>query len=354
MSDTSDKLYDAIVFIGRFEPPHMGHDDVFTTALSRLTSTGKLVILVGSSYQPRTPKNPFTYDERKQMIQKMLQRFPGRIEIRPLRDHPYTDQRWVEEVQRTVQQATPAAQSVALIGHAKDASSYYLQMFPQWDLISHEMNEQISATDLRQLFFSPDLSSRYWKGVVDDSAFAFMEAFKTTSDYQTLLNEYQLLRRYHESWKSAPYAPTFVTVDAVVVCAGHVLLVERGAAPGKGLMALPGGFLDQKEWLIDAMVRELREETRLRVPDPVIRGSVTTTRVYDRPDRSARGRTITHAFLVELPSTASSSTHQTLLPKVKGSDDARDAKWVPIAEIQEQNMFEDHYAILQDLLNRTT
>ena len=139
-----------------------------------------------------------------------------------------------------------------------------------------------------------------------------------------------------------PYAPTFLTCDAVVVQSGHVLLVKRGANPGKGLWALPGGFVNQNERIQDACMRELREETRLKVPLPVLHGSVKNKEVFDHPDRSLRGRTVTQAFYIELPPGK--------LPQVKGGDDAASAKWVPLAFVREEEMYEDHYHILTHFL----
>ena len=133
-----------------------------------------------------------------------------------------------------------------------------------------------------------------------------------------------------------------MTVDAVVIQSGHVLMVERKARPGKGLLALPGGFLDRGEKLVDACLRELREETRLKVPAPVLIGSIKQQQVFDDPHRSARGRTITHAFYIELaPNKA--------LPKVKGGDDAKQAMWVPLADLDPAKIFEDHYFIIKEL-----
>ena len=86
------------------------------------------------------------------------------------------------------------------------------------------------------------------------------------------------------------------------------------------------------------MIRELREETGIKVPAPVLRGSIQGNRVFDAIDRSARGRTITHAFKIVLPDGE--------LPKVKGSDDAEKARWVPIAEVDSAECFEDHYDIV--------
>jgi bifunctional NMN adenylyltransferase/nudix hydrolase len=127
-----------------------------------------------------------------------------------------------------------------------------------------------------------------------------------------------------------------------VIQSGHILLIQRDAAPGEGLWALPGGFLEQKEYIEDGVFRELREETKLKVPLPVLKGSVKKTHVFDKPDRSLRGRTITHAYLIELAPGK--------LPPVKGSDDARRAKWVPIAALDRKVMFEDHYHIINYFL----
>jgi len=128
------------------------------------------------------------------------------------------------------------------------------------------------------------------------------------------------------------------------VQSGHVLMIKRRSEPGKGLWAFPGGFVNAKtdRSLVDAMIRELREETGLKIPEKVIKGSITKQKTFDAIDRSARGRTITTAFLVQLEGAE--------LPKVKGMDDAEKAKWVPIAEVKREECFEDHFEILQDMV----
>jgi 8-oxo-dGTP diphosphatase len=57
-------------------------------------------------------------------------------------------------------------------------------------------------------------------------------------------------------------------VAAVIVKKGDkVLLVKRGIEPGKGLWSLPAGFLEVDETAEEAAVRELEEETGLRVDE---------------------------------------------------------------------------------------
>ncbi len=61
-----------------------------------------------------------------------------------------------------------------------------------------------------------------------------------------------------------PSAP-LVGVGAVIVDEGRVLLVRRGTEPLKGHWSLPGGLVELGESLLDAVVRETREETGLTV-----------------------------------------------------------------------------------------
>jgi bifunctional NMN adenylyltransferase/nudix hydrolase len=331
--------YDYLVFIGRFEPPHIGHIEVIKHALSLAQF---VVVLVGSANQPRTIKNPWTYTERVAMIHSSFDysdpSLRGRIVCEPLRDQKYNDQKWASSVQEIVKgvigQRLPLEfdrePDIGVIGHTKDESSYYLKLFPQWELVEHSMNEHVNATDLRTLLFEGK-NIKYLQGVLPPSVFEKVQQFTSTADFKLLTNEYDVIKKYKKAWIAAPYAPTFVTVDAMVIQSGHVLLVQRDAAPGEGLFALPGGFLEQNEYIVDGMLRELKEETKIKVAPAMLRGSIKQSRVFDRPDRSDRGRTITHAYLIELPPGE--------LPQVKGSDDARKAQWTRFYDVHENKMF---------------
>jgi len=171
--------------------------------------------------------------------------------------------------------------------------------------------------------------------------FCAMEVFAKTPEFNRLYKEHQHIQDYKAQWVGAPFPPTFVTVDAVVICSGHVLVVRRKGALGNGLIALPGGFLNTNETIVNGCLRELREETSIKIHVNELRKHIVDERVFDHPTRSLRGRTITHAVYIDLG--------RGELPPVKGTDDADKAWWMPLAELhaREAEFFEDHAHIVQ-------
>jgi bifunctional NMN adenylyltransferase/nudix hydrolase len=345
--------HDLAVVIGRFEPVHNGHVQLLRAALS---AAKHVLVLTGSAERPRSIKNPLTTRERELMLQAVFpsEHAASRLIVAPLRDYLYNDARWAADVQEAVF-ATLAARApgasdaeVAIVGHVKDRTSYYLRMFPQWQLIELPFLDGLSASQIRAAWLGDEGAGRdlLLRGFVPEPVFEYLKAFEKTEHFAQLKREFEFIRGYRKSWEAAPYAPTFVTVDAVVLHSAHLLLVERRAEPGRGLWALPGGFVEQDETLLEACLRELREETRLKLPEPVLRGSLKGERVFDHPDRSTRGRTITNAFFFEMPTGE--------LPAIRGGSDTSKARWVPIAQAlgMRSVLYEDHFDIVDYFLGR--
>lgn len=339
-STTDAKDYRYLVFIGRFQPFHFGHKTVIDEALKRADN---VIMLIGSANLPRSLRNPFSVAERTAMIKGAYSEADAaRIHCVGLDDALYNDTRWLKYVQAGVRSVTNDLQAdIGLIGHSKDSSSYYLSLFPNWQSLSVPNYKNLSSTPIRDSYL---MGATPTPERTPESTREVLNSFKTTNDYKKLHEEAGFIDKYKKQWESAPYPPTFMTADALVVQSGHILLVERRSMPGRGLWALPGGFLNPKETLFDACIRELREETRLKVPEPVLRGSFHSQHTFDDPYRSARGRTITQAFYLQLKNDAQG------LPKVKGSDDAATAFWLPLAELDAKMMFEDHYAIITKMV----
>lgn len=344
------------VFIGRFQPLHAGHEYIIRDALERVAT---LIVLVGSANVARDPRNPFTYSEREHMLRNSFayEVAQGRLVIEPLNDHFYSDIAWVTEVQRRVKEIVlrninPEGATlhgmgdirVALAGYGKDNTSYYLKLFPEWDSIQLESNNStFSATDVRERYFRriPDVPHSILSKPVAEQ----LEEFAKGQEFRTLLAESEYLAEYPKQWGKGP----FITADAVVVQSGHILLVERGQLPGKGLLALPGGFVNAEERIRDAAIRELREETGIsdskgQIPPAMLASFIedSRTRVFDAPTRSLRGRIITHAFLFRLPERRNLFT-------VKGGDDAAHAHWYRIGDLSPEMLFEDHWAIIETM-----
>jgi len=372
--------YNNIMYIGRFQPAHNAHIE---TVMRALNMANQVIILIGSANQPRTPKNPWLWHERAEMIYSSLPyELQDRVTILPLRDVMYNDPAWVKQVQEVVQPHINDEDKNGIIGYSKDETSYYLKMFPQWKTINVNNIADLHATDIREALFKNEdfdgkIGTNLPKGIHD-----YLKSFMLTREYEQLVREYNFqighdrmydmsamldyfleneISRYTGSSETAvrnaieclrrnyvvaPYKPYFNTVDVVVIQAGHVLLVRRKAEPGRGLYAMPGGYLNHKEWSIDGALRELREETKIKVPVPVLKGSIKSSHVFEHPERSLRGRIITHTYIIELAAGE--------LPKVKGSDDADKAKWIPlnVFEKMEDQMFEDHYHIIKQMLAR--
>lgn len=352
------KKFDLLVFIGRFQPFHMGHQRVIDEALE---ISEKVLILLGSAGSPRTLRNPFTYEERVMLIQETYldEVASERLFFRPIYDKTYNDPAWISQVQNTVKEAAltlinPGGEwsssglndiKIGLIGHQRDNSSYYLKLFPQYESVAVKSASELNATYIRKILF--DHSQEFYTmldGVLPKSSANFLYNSQEGMDIlDKMAGEYNYIKNYKKQWENSPYPPTFNTVDALVEQSGHILLIRRRSEPGKGLWALPGGFKNVNETQLQGMIRELREETKIKVPDKVLLGSIINTFDADDPNRSDRGCVISKVFHIKL-------ADDVVFPKVKGLDDADKAKWTPISSIKEENMFEDHYHLIMKLL----
>ncbi len=341
-------MFDYAVFIGRFSPFHNGHLQVVLEALQH---SEQLIIAIGSSNAARCPRNPFSFSERSSMIRKtLLQINPilvERVKFVPIEDRTYNDFYWCAQVQNKVSEITGFGKKICLVGHNKDNTSYYLKMFPAWPSVAIRSSHDISATDIRNSFF---IEEDYDESIVPQAIVRALAAFRTTEHYESLRDWFLYDRDYKKSWESSPFPPFIACVDAVVVQSGHVLLVQRGKQPGKGLWALPGGHVNEDETFANAVVRELKEETRIsdekgEIPPKMLASFIddTKTKLYDCPYRSSRGRVVTQAYLFNLP-------NRTKLFRVRGDDDAAFARWVALKDLRNDNMFEDHRDLLRDIL----
>lgn len=356
------------VVIGRFQAPHRGHDKLIRQAAN---AADEVLVLIGSCWRPRSLKNPFTFAERKDLLSGMVRRagLGNAVSFLPLIDTLYDDEAWVANVRTAVSRHMRGRDmDVVLVGFSKDRSSEYLRWFggPAGDGWRSEPasavrfdGECLNATDLRDALLlgdpdDPALGVKFGEAEVSD----LRELISARADLLRRVRlEGDMIRAYRAKTAEAEavfgYPIPINTADPIVIQSGHVLLVRRGAQPGKGLLALPGGHIDRGETALQAAIRELIEETGIDIPKGVLRGRISTkngelrnpadTRVFDHPDRSERGWVRTQAFRWELED-------RNRLEAVRGGDDAAEALWVPISSLTPENMFEDHFDILQAMV----
>lgn len=129
------------------------------------------------------------------------------------------------------------------------------------------------------------------------------------------------------------YPRPTVTADCIVITEdtdAKVLLIQRGDEPYKECWAFPGGFMNMDETTEQCAIRELEEETSLKVAELHQIGA------YSKVDRDPRGRTVTVAYLAVIDNS---------MPVV-GLDDAAKAEWWPLSALPQLAF--DHDEIMKD------
>lgn len=126
-----------------------------------------------------------------------------------------------------------------------------------------------------------------------------------------------------------------VGVGGVVVQDGALLMVERGRPPRAGQWAIPGGKLHWGERLEEAVAREVEEETGLSVEV----GELIWTGQTIGPDW--------HFILLDFEATVTGGS-------LSAGDDAADAAWVPLDEVEELPLTSSMHELIALLRRRSS
>lgn len=119
------------------------------------------------------------------------------------------------------------------------------------------------------------------------------------------------------------------TVDIIIARENQIVLVERRNAPHG--WALPGGFVDEGEYVEQAAIREALEETALAV------SLLELFYVYSDPARDPRQHTMSTVFIAQAPG------------EPQGGDDAQSARYFPLDQLPADLCF-DHARIIADYI----
>lgn len=339
--------YSTAHVIGRMQLPHSAHFELIRHALQR---ADQVQVILGSAFLAPSPVNPFSAEQRQQMLYAGLtQDESARVRFAWARDR-YDQAKWTTDINQTVQahhNACGGAGRPLLVGHDKDATSSYLQWFPNMDLdMSAPRHPGLGATALRaQLLDSQpgQQPSAALRENVPADVLDWLLHWRASAAGEYVASYHRAVQAYNAKWGRGP----FETADALITCNEHTLLVRRGGdGDGVGIdqLALPGGFLNDNESPLDGALREAGEETRiieLGISKQLLRDCSVSQHRFAHPRRSPRGLLRTTVTRIQLPSMAS-------LPEVQSSSDTNVALWLPNAcrAAMEQEFFEDHANII--------
>lgn len=134
------------------------------------------------------------------------------------------------------------------------------------------------------------------------------------------------------------YPRPMVTVDMLLWCyrekVVEILLIRRDRPPFRGQWALPGGFIQMDEMLLESAKRELAEETGVKNVD------LFSLTIAGNPERDPRGRTITALFTGFLTEP---------FVEARAGDDAREAQWFEVDRLPQLAF--DHAQLIRDATN---
>ncbi len=131
------------------------------------------------------------------------------------------------------------------------------------------------------------------------------------------------------------YPKPSVTTDCIITKSSEdkkmVLLIKRKHNPFINNWALPGGFVEMDEDLLDGAKRELEEETGLKDID------LTQFKTFGKPNRDPRGRTISVIYYGFVG-------NKELI--VEAGDDAAETRWFDLEKLPELAF--DHKEIMDE------
>lgn len=137
---------------------------------------------------------------------------------------------------------------------------------------------------------------------------------------------------FKKSPKKSKRVTREITVDAILIKAGKILLDRRIREPFAGMWGLPGGHVEFDETVEQACVREIKEESNLDIR------IVRLFSVFSDPKRDEYQR-VTVVYEVECND----------ISGMKAGDDAGEVGWFYLNNLPDLAF--DHKEIIQKFLN---
>jgi len=324
--------------IGRFQPLHNGHLAIIDEARKQADKT---LVLIGSSRQLPDFRNPFSYEERLNLLEECLPMGED-LSIYGLPDEP-TDDEWIQEVVARVNQFEEDPTEVAIFCGKKD-EEFYRKSF-LYPVVTPDTEISCSATVVRTAWYENTL----WtvEGFIPVTTKEFLENHK---DHDRLSVEYSTTTESAQQKKEGhPFAnPVEVVSFAVIVKNNKVLLGKRGGPRGDGQWGLPGGFMNHDETTLDACMRETHEEMGFDLRELIVSNNAQclAQAVEENQDNlGARNVGINYLFVVKPECELEVKVDQV---------ETTSYSWVPLKEILEDTflLFYNHNLVVKRLVSK--
>ena len=210
---------------------------------------------------------------------------------------------------------------------------------PNVTFLSAEDTDGISSTAVREILFkNPECHYSDVRDYITHVVFRYIKDnelyFQNGNDYNE--KEKEFLKEYAVKKEKNHWGEPSVTTDTVAYNGDKILLIRRGNYPYKNFWALPGGFFEKTdEDLNFGAQRELKEETGIDIDPKYFRQIKTYGHNFD-----PRMKIVDVAFSVRVSKKD--------MDKIKGLDDACDARWFQIDELPKLGFH--HEQIINDFL----
>lgn len=338
------------VLIGRFQGYHKYHHEILKKAA---LENDVLVVLIGSTNKRQSIKNPFTPEQRQEMIEWNIRADEDlkdcRVVFRFIPDHP-DNEVWASYVFGHVAQFRASLDTkINLYGCNKDASTFYLSLFPHWNQKLTEQVSDFGSTKLREVWFKDHQCAETiqdWSELTTGTLAWLNIQWRYD---QKLQNEWWRFQEDKAKFSGYPYPEqlNFCCGDAVVQCHDYLLMIIR---KDNGCLAWPGGHKNSNESFIQCILRELREETQIPLTDDMLLDCYVSDMMADNPGRSVSSPFPRISLAAHFD--ISPLFVEGEFPEIIATDDADGYQWVHKADIGIlRNIHDDHAEIAQELLD---
>jgi len=316
--------------IGRFQPLHNGHVNLIKQALK---NNDQVLVLVGSQNKLEDYQNPFTAEERINLISSVFGEEP---KLKGIDDYP-TNEQWIEDVTSRVITMQEDPSKVTLYTSEKDSAFYRTNFLYS---VEERHSGGLSATGIRAALYDGRIADTW----LPEETVSFLEEYMTTDAYLRIKEEYDtcVSRRLNALESHAFGNPIEPVSHAVVLQDNKVLLVKRNGSRGYGQWAVPGGYINHDETTRAAALRELYEETSIDLINVDKARELAMCVEENIDDLSVRTLGINYLYAV----------HKDVELNPVAGDDADEVQWVSLEDILNGNMplFYNHVTVIRRLL----